>query len=318
MTTTSTPVEATAPTERRPDDKRRYSVFSRRDKIVLVVMIGIPLVLDLLLIWLPVVMSTIFSFTEWRGIGSVFGIDFIGGDNYVTIATVDPYFWDAVTHNLIWIGAFVFVASPFGILLAVLLDRNIRGSRIYQSAFFMPVVLSLALIGFMWQLIYSPSDGLLNSVLGLTTPDEAINWLGNPAINLYAILVAASWRQAGYVMILYLAGLKSVDPTLKEAAALDGAGEWATFRHVIFPTLKPINIVILVITLIESLRAFDIAYITNRGTNGLELLSTMITTNIGSEASRIGYGSALAVILLVISLVPICSYLFQVFRKEMR
>lgn len=293
-------------------------MFSRRDKIVLTVMIGIPLVLDLLLIWLPVAMSSIFSFTGWRGIGSVFGIDFIGGDNYKTIATVDPYFWDAVTHNLIWIGAFVVVATPFGILLAVLLDRNIRGSRIYQSAFFMPVVLSLALIGFMWQLIYSPSDGLLNNVLGLTAPDEAINWLGNPEINLYAILAAASWRQAGYVMILYLAGLKSVDPTLKEAAALDGAGEWATFRHVIFPTLKPINVVILVITLIESLRAFDIAYITNRGTNGLELLSTMITTNIGSEASRIGYGSALAVILLVISLVPICSYLIQVFRKEMR
>ncbi|HET7388991.1 MAG TPA: sugar ABC transporter permease [Nocardioidaceae bacterium] len=315
MTVTTAAESATA--ERTPP-RRKLRRFSGRDVLVLVLMVGLPLVLDVLLIWLPVVLSTIFSFTGWNGIGSIFDIEFIGGKNYHNIATLDPYFWPAVEHNLIWIGVFVVLATPFGILLAVMLDRNIKGTRFYQSAFFMPVVLSLALIGFMWQLIYAPDDGFLNNVLGLTKPGEAINWLGNPSINLYAILVAASWRQAGYIMILYLAGLKSFDPALREAAALDGAGEIATFRYVVFPAMKPINIVILVVTLIESLRAFDIAYITNGGRNGLELLSTLITTNIGSEASRIGYGSALAVILLVISLVPICTYLFQTFRREAR
>jgi multiple sugar transport system permease protein len=126
----------------------------------------------------------------------------------------------------------------------------------------------------------------------------------------------ASWRHVGYVMILYLAGLKSVDPTLREAAAIDGASESQTFFRVVFPVLKPINIVVLVITVIESLRAFDIVYVINKGTNGLELLSILITNNIIGEASRIGFGSALAVILLVVSLGAIVPYLYTTFRKD--
>ena len=96
-------------------------------------------------------------------------------------------------------------------------------------------------------------------------------------------------------MILYLAGLKALDPSLREAAAIDGASECARFFRVVLPALKPINIVLVVITVIEALRAFDIVYIINRGRNGLELLSVLITDNIVGEASRIGYGSAIAV-----------------------
>ena len=109
-------------------------------------------------------------------------------------------------------------------------------------------------------------------------------------------------------MILYLAGLKGVDPSLREAAALDGANNRQTFFRVVFPAMKPINIVVVVITVIEALRAFDIVFIINKGNNGLQLLSTMIYTNSGA-AARVGYASALAVILLVIALVPIVSYL---------
>jgi multiple sugar transport system permease protein len=130
------------------------------------------------------------------------------------------------------------------------------------------------------------------------------------------VLIAASWRHVGYIMILYLAGLKSVDPSLKEAASIDGATSRQTFFHVVFPVLKPINIVILVITIIESLRAFDIVYVINKGRNGLELLSVAITNNIIGEASRIGFGSAMAVVLLVISLGVIIPYLYRTFRAE--
>jgi ABC-type sugar transport system permease subunit len=165
-------------------------------------------------------------------------------------------------------------------------------------------------------LIYSPEEGLINNLLGRTDPENLIDWLGNPSINLFMILIAASWRHVGYVMILYLAGLKSVDPTLKEAAAIDGATERQTFFHVVFPVLKPINLVILVITIIESLRAFDIVYVTNKGTNGLELLSTAVTNNIIGEASRVGFGSALAVILLVLSLGIIIPYLWRTFKAD--
>ena len=128
--------------------------------------------------------------------------------------------------------------------------------------------------------------------------------------------MAAGWRHVGYVMVLYLAGLKSVDPTLREAASIDGANARQTFFRVVFPVMKPINIVIVVITVIESLRAFDIAYIISRGKNGLELLSILITNNSLSEASLVGFGSAIAVVLLVISLVPIVTFLTRTMRAD--
>ena len=192
-----------------------------------------------------------------------------------------------------------------------------RGTRIYQSAFYIPVVLSLAIVGFIWQLMYT-SQGFINSVLGHTEPDTVIDCLGNPSLNLWAVLVAASWRHVGYVMVLYLAGLKSVDPTLREAAAIDGANARQTFFRVVFPVMRPINVVIIVVTVIESLRAFDIVYIINKGKNGLELLSTLITNNTLSEASLVGFGSAIAVVLLLISLVPIVIFLTRTMRSDAR
>jgi ABC-type sugar transport system permease subunit len=199
--------------------------------------------------------------------------------------------------------------------LAVLLDREMRGTRIYQSIFFIPVVLSLAIVGFIWEQMYT-SQGFINSVLGHTSSSTAIDFLGNANINLWAVLVAASWRHVGYVMVLYLAGLKSVDPTLREAAAIDGANARQTFFRVIFPVMRPINIVIVVVTVIDSLRAFDIAYIINRGKNGLELLSILITNNSISEANLLGFGSAIAVCLLVISLVPIVGFLVRTMGRD--
>jgi multiple sugar transport system permease protein len=190
-----------------------------------------------------------------------------------------------------------------------------RGTRIYQSAFYIPVVLSLAIVGFIWEQMYT-SQGFINSILGHTDSGNAIDFLGNPALNIWAVLVAASWRHVGYVMVLYLAGLKSVDPTLREAASIDGANARQTFFRVVFPVMKPINVVVIVVTVIESLRAFDIVYIINKGKNGLELLSTLITNNALSEASLVGFGSAIAVVLLVISLVPIVIFLTRTMRSD--
>jgi multiple sugar transport system permease protein len=119
-------------------------------------------------------------------------------------------------------------------------------------------------------------------------------------------------------MILYLAGLKAVDPALKESAAIDGANEWQTFWRITFPTLRPVNIIVLVITVIEGLRAFDIVYVVNRGRNGLELLSVLVFDNIVGEASRVGFGSALAALLLVISLGFVIVYVSRIMREEER
>ena len=174
-------------------------------------------------------------------------------------------------------------------------------------------MLSLALVGFIWQLIYSRDQGLINGLTGST-----IDWYGDPRYNLWAALVATSWRHIGYIMLLYLAGLKGVDPSLREAAALDGATEKQTFFKVVFPVLAPINIIVLVVTVIESLRAFDLVWIINKGRNGLELISTLVTANVVGEASRIGFGSALATIMLLISSVFIVIYLRIVMKEDAR
>jgi multiple sugar transport system permease protein len=297
-----------------PKGRARLSRLTRTDKVVLTVMCGIPTILLVAFVWFPTLASVALSFTSWDGIGGIGTAKWVGVQNYHQIFTIYPPFWPALRHNVIWLVFFLVFPTSFGIFLAVLLDKNIRGTRLYQSTLYLPVMLSLALVGFIAQLFYSQDQGLINGILG--QEGTGPNWLGDPKLNLWAVLVAASWRHTGYVMVLYLAGLKSVDPSLREAAVIDGANAWQVFRRVIFPVLKPINIIILVVTVIESLRAYDIVYVINKGTNGLELLSVLVTNNIIGEASRLGYGSAIGVILLLISLGFIVTYLVQNFRKE--
>ncbi|WP_255768726.1 carbohydrate ABC transporter permease [Pseudarthrobacter sulfonivorans] len=293
----------------------RVRRLSRRDKWVLGFMVGLPTLIQLVLVWIPTLLSAALSFTRWNGL-SLDDIKPAGTSNYEFIAENYPPFWPAVQHNVLWLLFLAVIATPLGLLLAILLDQNIRGTRIYQSIFFTPVMLSLALIGVIWQLFYNRDSGLLNFLLGTAGTPHAVDWFGDSGVNIWAALIAATWRHAGYVMILYLAGLKGVDPTLREAAQIDGANAVQTFFRVIFPAMRPVNVIIIVITVIESLRAFDIVYVINRGTNGLELISALVIQNLVGEGQVIGVGSALAVILLVISLVPITFYLSRAFGKD--
>ena len=300
---------AKAPARRR----RRHVQASGSDRIFLALMVIVPTALVVGLVWLPAIATVVLSFASWTGVGSLDTIKWIGTQNYVDVFTIYPPFKPALTHNVIWLVFLFVVPTCLGIFLAVLLDRELRATRFYQTAFFLPVVLSLALIGFIWQLIYSRDQGLLNAVL-----HTQVDWYGDSKWNLWAVLVAASWKHAGYIMLLYLAGLKGVDPSLREAAAVDGASPVRTFFSVVLPVMKPINIIIIVVTVIEALRAFDIVWVINKGTNGLELISTLVTANVVGEASRIGFGSALATIMLVISLVFITIFLSTVMRGERR
>lgn len=293
--------------------KRRRRRLSIRDRIVVALMVAVPALLVLVLVWLPAFGTVALSFGTWNGIGGLDQIKWVGFQNYHDVATIYPPFWPAMRHNLIWL-VFLFVfPTLLGILLAVVLDGNMRFGRFYQTAFYLPVVLSLALIGFIWQLFYSRDQGLLNDVF-----HTQIDWYGDPKINLWAVLVATSWRHTGYVMLLYLAGLKSVDNSLREAAAVDGANQWHTFFKVVFPVMRPINVIVLVIVVIESLRAFDLVWVINKGRNGLEIIAALLTQNVVGEATRYGFGSALAVIMMVISSVFIAIYLRIVFKEEQR
>ena len=306
--------QPTAPPGSKKTRQRRFRGIDQLgglDRVVVILMVAVPTLLLVWLVWFPAVASVLLSFTNWDGVGNVSSAKFIGLKNYSDVVSIYPPFWPAVQHNLIWLAVLFFVATPLGIFFAVLLDREIRFSRVYQTAIYLPVVLSLALVGFIWQLIYSKDQGLINAVTGWT-----IEWYGDPKYNLWAALVATTWKHTGYVMLLYLAGLKGVDPTLREAAKVDGATERQTFFRVVFPVMAPINIIVLVITFIESLRAFDLVWVINKGRNGLELIATLVTSNVVGEASRIGFGSALATFMLIISTVLIAVYLRIVMREQ--
>ncbi len=299
------PVQADAPAQ------GREKKLPARDRATVITMVAIPLVLVVLLVWVPALLSVVLSFGRWNGFGDLSTIEWVGTQNYRDIVTIYPAFWPAVQHNLIWLGFLVIFPTTLGMLLAVVLDREMKGSRVYQTAFYMPVVLSLALIGFIWQLFYSRDQGLINQVF-----NTQVDWYGDPDVNLWAVLVATAWRHTGYVMLIYLAGLKGVDASLREAAAVDGAGEVKTFFHVIFPVMRPINLVVVVIVVIESLRAFDLVWVINKGRNGLEVIGALVAQNVVGEATRYGFGSALAVIMMLISSIFITIYLRTVFREE--
>ena len=309
------PSGATSPAKRAQTGHKR--LLTRRDRLTLGLMAGLPTILHVALVWVTALASIALAFTTWDGIGFD-SIQWVGLENFKQLFTNNPQFWPAVEHNVIWFVVLILIPTPLGLFLAVQLDKKIRFSRVYQTAFFLPVVLSMAVIGFVWQLVYNPDTGLINSLIGANEPGKYIDWIGDPDLNLWAILIAASWRHTGYMMILYLAGLKGVDPALREASALDGANEWQTFKNVIFPTLRPTNTIVLVVTIIEALRAFDLVFVFNKGAEGTELLSILVTNNIIGESSRIGYGSAIAVVLLLISLAVIIPYLIATFRKERR
>lgn len=314
----------TAPPRSRPRSRPESRPRSRPrrlgpgDRLFLTVVVGIPLLALLVFVWLPALASMGLSFTSWDGI-ALSDIHWTGLENYRQIFTNYPPFWPAVRHNVIWLLFTALLPTPFGIFLAYQLDRKLRFTRVYQTAIFLPMVLSLAVVGLIWEIIYNPDSGLLDGIINAAAPGHHIDWLGDPDLNLWSVLVASAWRHTGYIMILYLAGLKGFDPALKEAAALDGANGRQTFLKVVFPALRPVNVIILVVTVMESLRAFDVVYVLGGGVGskpGMELLSLLITDNIIGESSHIGYGSALAVVLLVVSLAAIGTFLVQNFRKE--
>jgi len=297
-----------------------------RDRTVFFLMVAVPTFLHVLLVWVPTIASIFFSFTDWNGI-RFDSISLVGFLNYEQIFTVfERDFFQAALNNFVLLIFLFFGPTLFGMLLAYLLDKNLKGSRVYQSVFYLPVVLSLAVVGFMWQsVIYSTENGLATELFG---GGAGVNWLGNQdylisfgenlgvSKNFIAILVAIAWRHAGYIMVLYLAGMKSVDMALRESAALDGCNEWQAFRHVLFPTLKPINVVVAVITVIEALRAFDIIFVLNTPRR-TQVLSILTTNNLlGEGGGNVGRGSAYAVLLFLLCLGFVIWYVTNHFKES--
>ncbi|MBU6242925.1 MAG: sugar ABC transporter permease [Acidobacteria bacterium] len=286
--------------------------LSRNDRFTLSAFVGVPTFVQVIFLWIPAIATILLSFTYWNGI-RLSDIKWAGFANYKNIFFNDSIFYEALKNNLIWLLWFSFIATPLGILLAYQIDRRIKGHKIYESIYYIPVVLSLAVIGIIWNFMFQPG-GFIQGVMGRDIGNAVSIW-GNYKINTYVIMAVASWRHIGYIMLLYLSGLKSVDPSLREASAIDGATEWQTFRKVILPAMKPVNIIIIVITLIESLRAFDLVFIIYGTSTSWPLLNILVYQNFAGQGISMK-GAAYAVILLVLCIGPIIGYLRTVFKED--
>ena len=277
------------------------------------VLLAIPLLIELAWVFWPAFNSFQLSFTRWSGVGVA---EPVGLKNYQTLLT-DPIFRIAIRNNVLWIIGFGGLSVLIGLALAVALNRPRRGVGIYRSAIYLPMVFSLAVTGLFWRVLYQP-DGPINTILAKVGIDTGQHqWLADPNTALAAILVAAIWRQAGYIMVLYLAGLKGVDPSLEEAAAVDGATWWQRFRFIVFPQLRNVNTVIFAVIVIDSLRTFDIVWAMTRGGpyNSTQLLSTYMY-QVGFTQVNLGYGSAIAVVIFLLAIAFIITYLVRATREE--
>ena len=312
--------------------RRQSTALTRKDKFWLGVMVGVPATIHILLVWIPALATVVLSLMAWDNLTPITDASLVGFQNYWIIFTIfDNQLFPALFNNFMLV-IFLFICSAIGMLFAYLLDKNIRGSAIYQSIYYFPVVLSLAVVGFIWKsTMFSRDSGLLNTLwpggrvdfVGDSTKlfEFSIPFLDFPlglSRNFAALLIAMAWRHIGYVMVLYLAGLKAVDPALREASAIDGANEVQTFRNVVFPSLKPINVVVAVITMIEALRAYDIIAALNEQ-RGTEVMATLVTRSlVGEGGGRVGIGSSYGVVLLVLCLGFIIWYVTNHYREGER
>jgi len=271
------------------------------------------LAMFLLYVIAPIFQSIAISFYDWDGLGAA---KYIGLDNYRELLH-DPDFFTALKNNVIWFFGFL-LALPLGLGLALALNQQMFGIRLAKSLFFFPFVISQVVIGLVFSWFYDPSNGLLLHVLGWLGMDP-VAVLSDENLVTYGIVVAGLYPQTAYCMILYLTGLNNLRPDLIEAARLEGAKGWTMLYHIVLPQLRPATFIAVVVTIIGSLRSFDmISIMTQGGPYGQSrvLAYYMYEQALSEYGYRMGYGTAIATVLFLLMLVYIVYVLFRVYQQE--
>jgi len=250
----------------------------------------------------PVAYSAWLSFHEWSGYTPAWG-PFVGLDNYRALAT-DEVFWQATRNSIV----FVLVRTPLevgiGFGLALLLNRRLRGRSLLRTLFFVPVVMSLIVVTLIFQRIYEPNAGLLNTALrGIGLESLAHPWLGDPATALPAVIAVSVWKNVGFSLVILLAGLQGLPQDVIEAARVDGAGPWQLTARIVTPLMRPIIAITALLSIIGGLKVFDLVFIMTRGgpTYSTEVLATMLYRE-AFELNHMGIASAIAVIMVAVVL----------------
>ncbi len=252
----------------------------------------------------PVLAAFALSLTDFDiyALGDSAFLRFVGLGNYVELFR-NPLFWQALGNT----AYFVAVGGPLSVLLslaAALLinDKLVRFKTVFRTAYFLPVVTTLVAVAVVWRYIYHPRYGLLNYALAQVGIDP-INWLGDPTWAMPAIILMAAWKNFGFTMIIFIAGLQSIPETLYEAARMDGANRWRQFRHVTLPMLSPTFVFVTIITMIGYFQLFAEPYVMTQGGPANSTMSVVLFMyEQGFRWWNLGEAAAVAFVLLVIIL----------------
>ncbi|MEU4425691.1 sugar ABC transporter permease [Actinoplanes sp. NPDC024001] len=264
----------------------------------------------------PVLMAGYYGFYRWKGFGVP--TDFVGLDNYRTILT-DNSFHEALWHNGQIVVLSLVLQGPIAIGLALLLNKRMRGQSIIRVLIFVPYVISEVIVGTAWALMLQ-TNGAVNDVLrSIGLGGVAEDWLANPKLAIWTLMLILTWKYIGFAVILFLAGMQNIPEELSEAAAVDGASFWQTQLRITLPLLGPTIRIWGFLSIIGALQLFDLVYIIwgqyVASTAGTSTMATYMVLE-GRNAANYGYGNAVAVVLFIISMFIALVYQRFVLRRD--
>lgn len=280
------------------------------DKKVIALYILPPLLLIVASIYIPIIMTGYYSLTQWDGIGQM---KFIGLDNYQELIK-DEMFWKSVYHSFLL--AVFSVISLLGYLaVSLVLSGKVKGANLLRKIYLIPMLLSSVAIGQLWLRIYHPSNGMLNHFLSFLGIENPPNWLADPSIVLYAVFIPIIWQYAGFYILIYYAALKSIPPSIIEAAIIDGANPLQLAYKIKIPLISGVIKVTIVLAVVGSLKYFDLIYVmTDGGPNGASEVIASYMYHKAFRSFNFEYGSTIAFFLLLICVVV--TWLIRKFTKS--
>lgn len=260
----------------------------------------------------PICLSIYYGFTDFSGLGAY---DFIGLNNYKELFQ-DKNFWTSLKNSLLLAAGFIFIQHPLAIITAAILDRMGRKAEgFFRCVYFLPNVISVAVIAYLWKFIYNPNFGLLNKIGVALGFSGKMNWLGTGTA-IWSVLIVLIWHGFGWGMLIYYTGIKNIDPVLYEAAAIDGADNKQTFIRITLPLMVPVIGVNVTLAVISALKQMETVYLLTAGGPGNE---TQFMANYlykqAFSAFRYGYGNAISVVFVAICILATC-ILNKIFKKK--
>ncbi|MFI5793948.1 carbohydrate ABC transporter permease [Streptomyces sp. NPDC051677] len=269
------------------------------------------------LVLLPMLFALYASFFRWGGFGMP--EDYIGGDNFTRLFQ-DPVFLGDLWRCVLLVGLSLVLQLPFALALAVALNQKIRGRAVYRMLFFAPYILSEAITGVLFSMIFAPDDGLADHVFGAIGLDGVGGqWFADPSTVMATLFLVMTWKYFGFHMMLYLAGLQSIPAELTEAALIDGAGPWQRFRNITLPLLAPTLRISVFLSVIGSIQLFDLVWVVTAGGPDHHSETMAVTMfQYGFKRYQVGYASAISVAMFGISLVFALAYQRFVLRRDLQ